>query len=113
MKTTTIKYAEIITDVLMRAEDRPEVHPLSAKPDTVLIASGGRLDSERGWVVSVVIRETPRSLAISVQLPGGRYGYSTDILNQFLSEETVQAYAEHALAEIIEKNVAHPLVTPV
>lgn len=113
MKKTTIKYAEIITSVLMRESDRPLAHPLSGKPDNVLIASGGRLKGERGWAVSVVLRETPRSLAISVQLPGGRYGYSTDILNEFLSEDVIRAYAEHALAEIVEKNTTERLIVPV
>lgn len=113
MKTTTIKYAEILTDVLMEAENRPDATPLASKPDTVLIASGGRLKDAR-WVVSIVIIETANSLAISVQLPGGRRGYSTDILNKFLSEETIRDYAEHALAQIIEKNIeAGPVITPV
>jgi hypothetical protein len=105
MKTTTIKYAEIINDVLMEAENKPAYHPLSTKPDTVLVTSGGRLKG-LGWAVSTVIRETPRSLSISIQLPGGLYGYATDILNQFLTDGTVQEYAEHALLEILEKNGA-------
>lgn len=105
MKTTTVKYAEIINDVLMETEDKPECHPLRTQPDTVLIASGGRLKG-KGWLISTVIAETPRSLTISVQLPGGRGGYSTDIMNQFLSEETIQEYAEHALALIVEREAA-------
>lgn len=105
MKTTTVKYAEIINDVLMEAEKRPECRPLSMKPDTILVTSGGRLKG-KGWLISNIIRETPRSLTISVQLPGGRGGYSTDILNQFLTEETIQEYAEHALALIIENEAA-------
>lgn len=112
MKTTTIKYAEILSDVLMKAENRPDATPLASKPDTVLIASGGRLKGA-GWVVSIVIIEAPKSLTISVQLKNGRRGYSTDILNQFLSEETIREYAEHALAQIIEKNTAERLITPV
>lgn len=106
MKKTTVKYAEIINDVLMKAdENRPVCHPLSSKPDTVLVCSGGRLN-EAGWLVSTVIRENPKSLSISVQLPGGRGGYATDILTRFLNEETVREYAEHALATIIEQNAA-------
>lgn len=105
MKTTTVKYAEIINDVLMEAEGKPEIHPLRTQPDTVLIASGGRLKG-KGWLVSTVVRETPRSLSISVQLPGGRGGYATDILNQFLTEATIQEYAEHALALIVENEAA-------
>lgn len=105
MEKTTVTYAAIINDVLMKKEDRPICHPLSSNPKTVLITSGGRLTG-KGWVVSTVIRENPRSLSISVQLPGGYGGYSTDILNRFLSEETVREYAEHALATIIEQNEA-------
>ena len=105
MEKKTVAYATIINDILMEAGDRPVCHPLSSKPETVLVCSGGRLTG-KGWLVSTVIRENPKSLSISVQLPGGRGGYSTDILNQFLSEETVQAYAEHALANIIEQNEA-------
>jgi hypothetical protein len=105
METTTVTYAAIINDVLMKAEDRPVCHPLSSKPDTVLVCSGGSLN-ETGWIVSTVIRENPRSLSISVQLPGGYGGYATDILNRFLDEETVREYAEQALATIIEQNKA-------
>jgi hypothetical protein len=105
MKTTTVKYAEIITEVLMEDENREECHPLSSKPDTVLVCSGGRLRG-KGWLVSTVIRENPRSLSISVQLPGGRGGFATDILNRFLDEETVREYAEHALTTILENEAA-------
>lgn len=106
MKTTTVTYAEIINDVLMENdENRPVCHPLSSKPETVLVASGGRLKG-KGWLISTVIRENPRSLSISVQLPGGRGGFATDILNRFLDEETVREYAEHALATIIENQAA-------
>lgn len=86
-------------------EGRPATHPLSSKPDTVLVCSGGRLN-KAGWMVSTVIREYPNSISISVQLPGGRGGYATDILNCFINEDTIRDYAEHALDTLIKHNAA-------
>jgi hypothetical protein len=110
----TKKYAQIINEVIMVRESIPTSNLI--KPDVEvtaegkhagwsasLVTSGGRLQ-HADWLVSTIVRANKNSLSFSVQLPGGRGGYVTDILNQFVTEETVRAYAEHALANILEQN---------
>lgn len=97
MKT---EVAKVLNEVVMEELERPT--PVSVDGDA-LVTSGGRL-KDAGWMVSTVVRADNKSISFSVQLPGGRGGYITDILNEFVDAPTVRKYAEHALARILTMN---------
>lgn len=103
MNTSTEVYAQIFATAIMVDENGDTPARGRRFHEDSIINSIHRLKGT-GWAVSLVVKEYADSLTFSVQFPGGRYGYSTDILNQFLSEDTVRAYGEHALNVILEKN---------
>lgn len=103
MTTTDKAYAQIFAEIMMVDDEGNAPRPGRRINEGSIVNSLHRLKG-KGWAVSLVVKQYEDSLTFSVQFPGGRYGYTTDILNQFLSEETVRAYAEHALKTIIKKN---------
>lgn len=102
MKTSDKKFAQLFVENLL-VDENGEAPVVREFRENTVISSMQRLKT-KGWPVSVVAAQTGNSLTFSVQFPGGRYGYTTDILNRFLDEETIKEYAEHALKVIIEKN---------
>lgn len=102
MKTSNKKLAQLFAETLLVTKDG-ETPILKDFRDNTVMSSAQRLKS-KGWAASVIVVQTGDSMTFSVSFPGGRYGYSTDVLNRFLDEDTVKEYAEHALKVIIEKN---------
>ena len=96
MKT---EVAKVLNEVVMDEAERPT----PTLHSDALVTSGGSLKGT-GWMVSTVVRADENSVSFSVQLPGGRGGYITDILTEFVDSNTVRKYAEHALARILTMN---------
>ena len=69
-----------------------------------VVTSGGHLNGGSNWLVTTVVSADEASVTISVQLPGGVKGYTTDILHEFARDDTVRKYAHHALTTIYKRN---------
>ena len=102
MKTSDKKLAQLFIESLL-VTDNGEVPVARDFKENTVISSAQRFKAT-GWFASVVAVQTGNSMTFSVQFPGGRYGYTTDILNRFLDEDTIKDYAAHAVKVILEKN---------
>lgn len=93
--------AKIVNEVLMEAATLPQTNTVGENES--LVTSGGNLKNV-GWLVSTVVNADEDSISFSVQLPGGRAGYRTDILTQFANAQIIRQYAEHAYKQILKNN---------
>jgi hypothetical protein len=93
-----IEVAKVLNDVLMEELERPKPF---LEGDAIVTINGRFKDV--GWPVSIVVRADEHSVSFSVQLPGYG-GYMTDILTQFVNEDTIRQYAEHVHSRILTKN---------
>lgn len=100
----TATCTQIINDVLLEDDERPQSKQLDLRaPTEGYILEYGRL-RKTGWLTNVVVSTNQESVAFSVQVEGGRIGFSTDILLRFVDEAVIREYAEYALAQILHRN---------
>lgn len=91
----------IFNDVFLESVERPETILVSENGTAVTMAA--RLNGI-GWTVNTFIRAQANSVSISVTLQTGFTGYTTDILNRFVTEDVIREYALHARASIALAN---------
>lgn len=91
------KYATVLADILLDTE----TVEITQRDNVKFI--NGRLKGV-GSVMTVVLSANDKSLGFTIMIPSGKRGYRAEILNQYLNEESLTAYAQHAYDEIMSSN---------
>jgi hypothetical protein len=84
-------FAQIINDVIMTEEHRPDTHETSAG-----IVTGPGIMQISGWMVNTTVLIKKKSVYFTVEV-GGRKGYSTDIISASIDEYMEEDFAQQAL----------------